>query len=186
MKSKILQSLHQDHANQVQLLSLIESEIDKLRKEGETPNFELLSLALEYCVDYPSHYHHPKEDLLYEKLITRDPAIAEQAIILTEEHETLMQLTREFADAVGEAIAGDTTDNLRAAAGRFLKYYHYHIGIEESEVFPIARRVLTDDDWIEIDAAFRNTADPLFGDHTRDAYLALQRCIVEKASEASA
>lgn len=185
MKSEILRSLHEDHANQLQLLRLIEFEIDKLGNASETPNYELLSLALEYCADYPSLYHHPKEDLIYAKLISRDSSVASKAAILTEEHKTLTQLTRAFATAVGEAIAGAQTGKLRASAERFIKYYRYHIGIEEAEIFPIARDTLTAEDWIEVSTAFEKLADPLFGEQTRQAYLALQRCIVESAAENS-
>lgn len=185
LKSEILRSLHEDHANQLQLLGLIGFEIDKLGKAGETPNFELISLALEYCADYPSHYHHPKEDLIYAKLVSRDSDVANKAAVLTEEHETLGQLTRAFATAVGEAIAGDQTDKLRTSAERFIKYYRNHIGIEEAEIFPAARDTLTSEDWTEVSTAFENIADPLFGEQTRQAYLALQRCIVERAVEKS-
>ena len=185
LKSEILRSLHEDHANQLQLLGLIEFEIKKLDKAGETPNFELISLALEYCADYPSHYHHPKEDLIYAKLVSQDSDVANKASVLTEEHKTLTQLTRAFATAVGEAIAGDQTDKLRTSAERFIEYYRYHIGIEEAEIFPAARNTLTNEDWIEISTGFENIVDPLFGEQTRQAYLALRRCIVERAAEKS-
>jgi hemerythrin-like domain-containing protein len=181
LKSKILQSLHEDHANLIQLLSLIETEVDKHGKLGETADFELISLALEYCTDYPARYHHPKEDLVYEKLIQRDPDIANQAVILTEEHEKLQDLTQEFSTVVGESIGGTNTEKLQKNAVCFLKFYRYHIGIEESEVFPCARRALTEDDWISIDNAYSRVTDPLFGEHTRQSYLALQQRIIERA-----
>ena len=64
--STILQTLHQDHANQLQLLSLVETEIGKLDDVSDPADFELLSLALEYCSDFPNRYHHHKEDRIYE------------------------------------------------------------------------------------------------------------------------
>lgn len=185
LKSEILRSLYEDHANQLQLLRLIEQEINKLEKAGETPNFELISLALEYCADYPSHYHHPKEDLIYDKLVSRNSEVANKAVGLTEEHKTLTQLTRVFATAVGEAIAGTQTDKLRTSAEELIQYYRRHIGIEEAEIFPAARDTLTNEDWVEISTAFENISDPLFGEQSRQSYLALRRCIVERAEEES-
>ena len=76
--STILQTLHQDHANQLQLLSLVETEIGKLDDVSDPADFELLSLALEYCSDLPNRYHHPKEDRFYERLVARDPAIGDR------------------------------------------------------------------------------------------------------------
>ncbi len=181
MQSKILQTLHEDHANLVQLLVLIEAEIEKLRSQDAAADFELISLALEYCVDFPGHYHHPKEDLIYAKLIRRDPEIAERVLNLTEDHETLYALTGEVSAAVADAISGTVTERLHDAANRFVRHYRYHIGIEETEVFPCARRALTEEDWREIENAYEEACDPLFGEHTRQAYIALQRCIVERA-----
>ncbi len=182
LKSKILQSLHEDHANQLQLLSLIELEIGKLTKIGRAANFEMISLALEYCVDFPGRYHHPKEDLIYETLIKRDPDIAIRAIALTEEHHKLNALTREFATAVGEAIDGKNVNHLQLTADRFLKLYRCHIDIEEAEVFPRVNRALTKEDWIAIDQAYSDSNDPLFGEHTRQSYIVLQQRIVERAA----
>lgn len=182
MISKILQTLHQDHANLVQLLALIDSEIAKLENRGCEANFELLSLALEYCTDFPGHYHHPKEDLIYAKLSEREPDIAKRMSDLAEDHEALNVLTHSVSDAVAEAISGNGTEKLRRTADQFARHYRYHIGIEETEVFPCARRALTDADWQAIEDTYADTCDPLFGEHTRAAYIALQKCIVERAA----
>ena len=182
MKSKILQSLHRDHANQIQLLNLIAREIDKLPSDRPAPSYELITLALEYCADSPSRYHHPREDFLYAKLAERAPAIAGRTVVLTDDHATLNALTQEFAVALADAIAGNEPDNLRSVAGKFLAHYRRHINIEESEIFPIASEVLTDEDWIEIENALEEMADPLFSEHTRRSYLALQRRIIEYAN----
>ena len=182
MKSKILQTLHQDHANLIQLLSLIESETGKLEKMSCEASFEILSLALEYCTDFPSYCHHPKEDLIYAKLSRREPEIAKQIADLEEDHKTLNSLTRAVTDEIAAAISGDGTEKLRETVNRFVRHYRYHIGIEETEVFPCARRALTDADWQAIEDAYADSRDSLFGEHTRDAYIALQQCIVDRAA----
>lgn len=183
MKSKILRGLHADHANLVQLLGLIEAEVEKLDTGDGMPDFELLTLAFEYCNDYPGRYHHPKEDLMFQKLLQRDPAIGNRTVALTEEHETLGQLTNEFAAAIAGAIEGESCEKLRDVASRFVQYYRHHIGIEEAEVFPRARHALTDDDWREIEDAYEGISDPVFGEHTRHAYLALHHRILDRANE---
>ncbi len=182
MKSKILQSLHEDHANQMQLLGFIEAEVKEIESTDEAPNFELLSLALEYCADFPGRFHHPKEDLLYEKLVQRAPEVAGQAVTLTEEHAELSRLTRAFSTAVGDAIEDGSVGKLRLAADQFLRFYRHHIGIEEAEIFPSARRALTDEDWNAINNSYEELSDPLFGEHTRQSYIALQRRILERAA----
>jgi len=177
--SNILQTLHQDHANLIQLLSFIEMETHRIDRRDSMANFELISLALEYCVEFPGRYHHPKEDLLYAKLIQRDPKIAGRAADLIEDHETIDKLTREVAAKVADTISGGETRTLCRAAAEFIRHYRYHIGIEETEVFPQARHALTDADWREIENAYEDETDPLFGEHRRQAYIALQQRIVE-------
>ena len=180
MKSKILQTLREDHANQAQLLALIEAEIAKLSGGMEAPDYELISLALEYCTDYPSRCHHPREDLIYVKLLQRDPQFGTRAAVLTEDHRDLESLIRKFAEAVGGTMCGRDPRQLRQTGERFLHHYRHHMSVEEREIFPRASECLTDDDWQEIEDAYEEVSDPLFGDHTRQAYIALQRRIVDR------
>ena len=181
MTSTILQTLHQDHANQLQFLSLVETEIGKLDDVSDPADFEFLSLALEYCSNFPNRYHHHKEDRIYERLVARDPAIGDRIDDLIQDHKTLERLTREFANAVAQAIASGDSTGLFETTTQFARHYRYHIGIEETDFFPRARNVLTEADWHAIEASYREEADPLFGEQTRQAYIALQERIVAQS-----
>lgn len=50
-----------------------------------------------------------------------------------------------------------------AAVGSYVKRYSEHMRKEEREVMPLAQRVLTPEDWVEIEAAFATRRDPLVG-----------------------
>ena len=128
-------------------------------------------------------FHHPKEDQIYARLVDRDPSFAGRVDDLIEDHKTLKTLTKEVSAAIAKAISSGDIEELRETVENFTRYYRYHIGIEESEVFPCARRALTEADWCEIERAYEQACDPLFSEHTRQAYIALQRCIVERAAE---
>jgi hypothetical protein len=52
------------------------------------------------------------------------------------------------------------------------------MAIEEHEILPLAERVLTADDWAELDAAFETNRDPLTGHEPDDEYRALFTRIV--------
>ncbi len=181
MEFEILDILHEDHANLCLLLDLLESELQKFDSDEQDPDFEVVSLALEYCVDYPTHYHHPKEDRVYEKLMLRKPELANKVVLLIEDHETLARLTQAFANAVAAAITGEPPDTARSTGREFLRHYRYHISIEETEIFPAAREFLTGGDWAEIESAGENPADPLFSEQTRSAYVSLRERIVRLA-----
>ena len=51
------------------------------------------------------------------------------------------------------------------------------------EIRPLARRILTDVDWDEIDTAFADGGDPQFGAESRAEFRALMSRIVNQAPE---
>jgi hemerythrin-like domain-containing protein len=57
-------------------------------------------------------------------------------------------------------------------------FYFEHMTLEEKQVLPLAERVLTAQDWAELDAAFAANRDPLTGHEPEDEYRALFSRIV--------
>jgi hypothetical protein len=45
----------------------------------------------------------------------------------------------------------------------YAEFHWRHMGLEEDIVLPLAERILTEEDWGKIDAAFSGNADPLVG-----------------------
>jgi branched-chain amino acid transport system ATP-binding protein len=56
-----------------------------------------------------------------------------------------------------------------------------HIMKEESDLFPLARRTLTDVDWDEINSAFADSADPSFGEQALVEFRSRMSRIVNQA-----
>jgi hemerythrin-like domain-containing protein len=67
------------------------------------------------------------------------------------------------------------------AVERFVEQYFQHMDTEERLVLPLARRVLTDEDWLTIDAAFAENRDPLTGHTPSEEFRALFSRIVNLA-----
>ena len=61
---------------------------------------------------------------------------------------------------------------------RYIDFYHQHMRVEETEVLPLAVRVLTPEDWAELDAAFLKNRDPLTGHDPDDVYRPLFKRIL--------
>ena len=55
------------------------------------------------------------------------------------------------------------------AVKRYLSFYLEHMRLEEAVILPAAQRVLDEQDWTELDAAFATNCDPLTGKYPRDA-----------------
>ena len=151
---KILDQLRDDHKNMARLYDLIGREL-KVFKTGELPDYELVKKIVDYCLDYPDKFHHPKEDLVYRKLKARHPAAAEVVGALDDEHAKLASLTQRLSAALGNVLEDEQLprDWFLDVANDFLVFSRRHMQMEEVLFFPAARKHLTPADWAEIAAA---------------------------------
>jgi hemerythrin-like domain-containing protein len=67
-----------------------------------------------------------------------------------------------------ELIGTSARAAFEKASQRYLTFYREHIRLEEVEILPAARRVLSAADWKELDAAFATNCDPFTGKYPRD------------------
>jgi len=182
--SDVLATTHRDHANLAKLLDAAERQL-ALYEQGETPDYDIILGVIDYCLNYPDLYHHPKEDLILRRLRQRDPEAARAVGDLEDEHRALGALTRRFAGAVNN-ILGDAEmprDALQTIAREFLTSYRAHMHMEEQVFLPAARRALDPSDWAEIDAQLTHREDPLFGTEREDRYRSLRKEILSWAQE---
>jgi hemerythrin-like domain-containing protein len=183
--TQVVDSLHEDHANLAKLLDALERKL-ALFEAGEPLDTDIVRGALDYCLNYPDLYHHPKEDLVYERLQTVDPVAAAAIGDLAAEHEDLAGLTRRFATAV-DAVLQDLEVRREAfeqAAREFLEAYRQHMDKEEREFLPAARRSLSAADWAEIEDRLSHPEDPLFGARSEERFAALRQDVLHWAEDA--
>jgi hemerythrin-like domain-containing protein len=96
---QILDHLQIDHRNMRQLLRILDEEIRTYDTRGSA-DFELMKLIVEYTLHYPNLIHHPREEVLFRRLVERDAASRGIVGDLTKEHEELAALTHRFAAAL--------------------------------------------------------------------------------------
>ncbi len=185
----VVDSLHQDHANLAKLLDALERQL-ALFDTGEVPDYDIVQGVLDYCLNYPDLYHHPKEDLVLERLRAVDPAAAAAIGDLAAEHRDLAALTRRFAAAV-DAVLQDLEvprEPFEEAARRFLAAYREHMDKEEQVFLPAARRSLGAADWAGIDARLSRREDPSFGRgaeaRSEERFAALRQDVLYWAADA--
>lgn len=160
----IIDSLRQEHRNMAKLLSLLDRQF-VIFDAGGTPDYDLILSAVEYLSDWSGKWHHPKEDLVLNKLRLRDSAAAEAVGDLEADHETLAALTARFMEVIREVLAGEELprDQVSRVAVRFLDSERRHMRGEESVFLPAAERALTAEDWADIALRIGDPGDPLFG-----------------------
>lgn len=153
-------------------------------RKGNEPNFPLLRAILDYIVSYPDRWHHPKEDEYLFTAVKRRTREADTLIARLEREHTLgypmveeMKLQL-IAFQNGNEEAGK---NFCATAVRYAEFEWQHLRTEEDALIPIAERVLTEEDWTTIHAAFRANDNPLFGIKPKDEADALYQRILDLA-----
>ncbi len=177
---KILDDLHQDHLNFARLWDLLEREL-KIFKDGGQPDYGLVETILDYCINYPDLCHHPKEDIIFDKLMECDPATAKTIGDLKQEHENLITLTWRFSTAVSNILEDEQLPRewFMDIANNFLSSSRNHMQMEEVLFYPAARKCLTAEDWAELEASIENVEDPLFSADKQEKYLSLYQEILD-------
>lgn len=182
--TQVLDQLQVDHRNMRQLLRTLEEEIDSYGA-GAVPDFDLMRQIIDYVLHYPTLIHHPREDLLFRRLLVRHPAAKGVIGDLVEEHAELAQLAKRFAAALHN-VANDVElprQWFEALARDYVAMTDKHMAIEEQSLFPLLLAKLQDSDWAELDALVAAGNDPLFGSSIEKHFLALHRRVMQARSE---
>jgi hemerythrin-like domain-containing protein len=175
---RVIEQLRRDHGNMERLLQVVEAEMD-LYRSGGVPDFDILRSIMEYILHYPDLFHHPKEDLLFERMVNRNSAVAGVVAETSAEHRELMSLAQRLAAAIRnvEQDAQLPRDWFDSLARRYVTSLRRHMQREENNLFKVAQGLLEAKDWAEIDARLDSPDDPVFGSNLQDSYVALARRI---------
>ena len=167
--------LQLEHGRVAKLLELVAEQATNLVRHRPA-DLRLLRSAFDYLSQYPSQCHHPKEDLVYRKLKSRHPDIAQSLSDLEEEHERLARLTESLSLSLRELPQSDaaTNDRLAERLRDFGDFYRHHMAMEERHFFPAALQSLSRNDWAEIDFAVFDQPDPLLDRSAEDRFARLR------------
>lgn len=133
---------------------------------GTAPDVVLLRAMLSYIREYPERLHHPAEDrTLFARLRQR----TREADALVGELEAEHAQGESRLDALAAALRRvedgepDGAAQLASLVREYADFHWAHMRKEEERVFPIAARILLDEDWTAIEEAFGSHGDPRFG-----------------------
>jgi hemerythrin-like domain-containing protein len=182
--TRIVELLLEEHRNIKKLLHVLEQELNVF-DHSDQPDYEILRAIIEYFQDYPEGYHHPKEDMVFEKLKLRDPAVAKRIGDVQEEHQVETKRLQRFAHAVDDVLAGREylRQEFHDVVHDFIQHQREHMDKEEMMLFPAAVNALQPEDWAEIDTRLNDRKDPLFDDASQKNYDSLQQTILRWGRE---
>lgn len=166
--------LREEHRNLGLLLDVLERQLDALYR-GDSPDFDLMAEILHYLTEYPDRYHHPYEDLVYDRLAYRVPG--DQALVeaLHEQHRELAREGRRALTLVEGLLNGVMVarGEICSVGQGYVNAYREHMEHEEEAILARAEARLTPGDWLQIDTLFHWRPDPLFGPEVGAEYQAL-------------
>ena len=184
--TQILDILREEHRNIEKLLLVLERELGVFNR-AERPDYHVVRSVIDYFQDYPDCCHHPKEDMIFEKLKARDPMAAARVGDLEAEHGKGSKRLRRVARTVENILADgeilrQTVDEVMRD---FIDHERQHLAMEERVFFPAAVRVLLPQEWAEICARLTARKDPL-NTAVEDKYRLLRQLILQWEQEAEA
>jgi len=162
--------IRQEHAALAAMLRSIVMLLEQHRKKGTLPDFAALRAMLFYVDEFPEKRHHRKEtELLFPKLRARTPMSRDLMDRLDNDHAWGERKIRnvEHALLAFEMLGEPRRGAFESAVDEYVDFYLSHMALEEREILPLAERVLTEEDWRDLDEAFSQNRDPLTG-HVAD------------------
>jgi hemerythrin-like domain-containing protein len=144
---------HADHVRFGRLLDRLQKEVT-LFHSGEQPNYELMRDIVLWLRHYADGVHHPREDLAFERLVQRDPALRIPVNRLLQEHRVIAYAGESLLERLEDAANGGFAPraDLEAAAATYLVYYRSHMATEEDLILPRAADLLREADWAVVAA----------------------------------
>lgn len=169
---------HAEHVYFSKLLRLLQKQIDVFHT-GERPNYELMLDVVTYLREYSDRFHHPREDVAFERLARHCPDLELVLARLQQEHRVIARAGAELLDHLQAALEDAIVprERIESAAATYLVYYGSHIAREENAVLSRAAQHLTPEDWGAVRDAAPLVPDPLFGADPDERFRKLRRLI---------
>lgn len=172
MTHQSIRIIHDEHMALAAMLRSLSMMID--RGLGKEPDvfFDVVRAMLFYIDEFPEKLHHPKEsDLLFPRVVQLAPEVFDTVVQLEKDHSNGESTVRELQHLLlaWELLGESRRAEFEQAVKRYIGFYLEHMRLEETVILPAAQRVLDEQDWAELDAAFVTNCDPLTGKYPRDA-----------------
>ncbi len=174
----IMEQLKADHGNVAHLLATLDEQMAVVHDEGNA-DFELMHDIMVYMTHYPDHTHHPMEDLVFQKLTSRDSSADGVVTQLKREHTALAEKGQRFTEMLRHVVDGSMVerDVLENTGHDYISFLRSHMEVEDSDAFPRAEQALSDKDWEDVASNIEARTDPVFGPVVADEFRSLYEYI---------
>ena len=162
--SRVLDLIRGEHRSIAAILHGMQYLMAKTRSRGTRIDPAVFRAMLYYLDTYSDRMHHPKEDrYLFAAMRSRSREAGAIVEELEREHAGGAAALRDLEQALIRYEEGGSKEfpAFARAVEAFTSGYWDHMQKEEEKAFPLAEKVLSAEDWKEIDRAFDENRDPL-------------------------
>ena len=159
----LMDELRLDHRNMAIVLNLLDELVVEM-EAGRDPDFELFEEIMRYMTVYPDAVHHPKEDVMYEKLRAKRPDLAEDLDHVPDDHREIAQLSMLLRSEVEAVVAGAAVRRARMIedAAAYIKRLRDHMRWEEEDLFSRIDLMLDAEPYTVDISSIEHIKDPVF------------------------
>jgi hemerythrin-like domain-containing protein len=173
-RERVVNTLRTEHHNIGKLLDTVLEEIEGHSHDATVvPNYAVIAGIVDYLGNYTDGFHHPREDLMFERLVKQKPELQAPIEKLIDEHQTIetevQELESHLLQHLGSSRADSRNKSLDAHCRRYVKKLQAHLRFEDTEVFPHTD-ALRPRDWLAVDKGLAHEPDPLFGAEVKERY----------------
>jgi len=181
---KALNIIRDEHRSIAAVLHGMQHLVRQIRERKAKIDSRVFRAMLYYLDTFSERMHHPKEDRFLFGPLRRRGAGADALIAeLEREHASGAQSLRRMEQCFIRYEEGGDREFTEFAqeVDRFALGYRDHMRKEEEQVFPLAEKLLTAEDWAAIDRAFEENLDPLASERAERDFRKLFSRIVNLA-----
>ncbi len=181
-KREIILALKYEHRYMNRVFDAFKEQLEILDDDGQA-DFELMADVLLYMRRFPEKAHHPREDVVFRKLMERDEDLRGDIEAVFVQHETLAQKGQALLKSLNEISENENVEqqkSLRFRCADYQEIYEKHIDFEEAKLFPLLETVLTDGDWDDISKNLTVERQAMLGKRVGKQYRALNEYLSDQ------
>ncbi|MDH5480037.1 MAG: hemerythrin domain-containing protein [Nitrosomonas sp.] len=183
---KIQRQLHVDHHHLQRLLNCLTTEIDCYDFDSKrAADLAVILSALDYVDTYPDKWHHPSEDIIFDRLLEKDVKESKLIEQLKQEHKEIILETGKIHQLF-DMVANDCivpADELLGGARHFITLQRKHLEKENEFVYPLMDVLFDAEEWKAIESEIKIQDDPLFKKQSKKEFEHLYQYILDLENE---
>ena len=164
METEVLQKLNDDHKHIATVLDALEQELRD--SDDHDTDWLIVNDLVSWLQEYPDAVHHPLEDQMFDRVLDKGLTPAERELVHFNlaQHAEITAATHKLATDV-DSILNDIVvplNQLNEHFERYVETQRIHMRNENTNLFPLAQRLLSEADWAEVGAEAALHRDPMF------------------------